>query len=179
MEYGLENQFNVAKESPMLQILKVDFHLVGPKNLVVVPFWVGLLGEELFFIAILDAGGSRNARSKLKDTAVVALQLVGVTRHIGTRPDEAHLSNQHVDKFCKAVRLAVAQPMTHARDAWVAGSGNSIAFRLVVHGSELTDSEWFAVLTNAFLHEKHRTSRIDSDEDSNDQKGQKQHNKSY
>lgn len=179
MEYGLENQFNVAKESPMLQILKVDFHLVGPKNLVVVPFWVGLLGEQFLFVAVFDAGGSRNARTKLKDAAVIALELVGVTRHIGTRTDEAHLPDQYVDKLCKAVHLAVAQPMAHARDAWVAGSGNSIALRLVVHGSELTDSEWFAVLTNAFLHEKHRTFRIDSDEDGDDQKRQKQHNKSY
>ena len=163
----------------MVEIVKIDFHFVRPNDVVIVPFRVGLLGKELFFIAVFDAGGTRNARTKLKDAAVIALQLVGVTRHIGTRTDEAHLPDQYIDKFCKAFHLAVAQPMAHARDTWVAGSGNSIAFRLVMHGSEFTDSERFAIFTNAFLHEKHRTSRIDSDEDGDDQKRQKQHNKSY
>ncbi len=46
--------------------------------------------------------------------------------------------------------------MAHARDARVVGCGDGIAFRLMMHGSELADSEWLAVLSNAFLHKEHR-----------------------
>ena len=179
MENSFENQLNVAQKCPIFQIIKVDFHFVGPNDVVVVPFRVGLLGEKFFLIAVFDAGGSRNARTKLKDAAVIALELVGVTRHIGTRTDEAHLPDQYVDKLCKAVHLAVAQPMAHARDAWVAGRGNSITLRLVVHGSKLTDSERFAIFSNAVLHKKYRPFRVDFDEDADDEQGQKQQNKPY
>ena len=59
--------------------------------------------------------------------------------------------------------------MAHARDAWVVGSGDAVAFRLMQHGTKLTDFERFAVFSNAFLHEKHRPFRIDFDEDSDDE----------
>ena len=46
--------------------------------------------------------------------------------------------------------------MAHARDARVVGCSDRITFRLMMHGSELADSEWLAVLSNAFLHKEHR-----------------------
>ncbi len=60
----------------MVQIIKVDFHLVGPDDVVVIGFWIGLLGQY---------------------SSVVALQLVGIARHIGARSDEAHLPDQNIN----------------------------------------------------------------------------------
>ena len=97
MENGLQNQFDVAQKRPILQVLKVDFDLVRPDNVVIVPFWVGLLGKQFLFVTVFDAGGTCDAWTKLQDLSVVALKLVGVTWHIGTRPNEAHLSNQNID----------------------------------------------------------------------------------
>ena len=69
--------------------------------------------------------------------------------------------------------------MAHACDARVVGSSNGVAFRLVSHGSELADPEWFAILPNAMLKEKHGALRIDFYENSDDQKRQKQQNKTH
>lgn len=173
MENSFENQLNVAQKCPIFQIIKVDFHFVGPNDVVVVPFRVGLSGKELFLIAVFDAGGSRNARTKLKDAAVVALQLVGVTGHIGTRPDEAHLPNENINQFSKAIHFAVAQPMAYACDSWVIGCSNAVALGLVCHGAELAYPEGFAILPNAMLHEKHGTFRIDFYQNGNNQQRQK------
>ena len=58
----------------MLQIIEVDSDLVGPDDGVVVGLRVGLLGEELLFVAVFDAGRSGDARAELQQAAVVALQ---------------------------------------------------------------------------------------------------------
>ena len=81
----------------MVQIIKVDFDLVGPDDGVVVGFRVGLLGEQFLFVAVFDAGGAGDARAQLQQAPVVATELVGIARHVGARPDEAHLPNQNVD----------------------------------------------------------------------------------
>ena len=67
--------------------------------------------------------------------------------------------------------------MAHACDARVVGCGDGVAFRLVEHCAELADSEWFAILPNAMLKEKHGAFRIYFYENSDDQKRHKQHNK--
>ena len=81
----------------MVQIIKVDFDLVGPDDGVVVGFRVGLLGEQFLFVAVFDAGWTGDAGAQLQQASVVAFELVGVARHVGTWPDEAHLPNQNVD----------------------------------------------------------------------------------
>ena len=77
----------------MVQIVEIDFHFVRPNNVVIIPFWVGLLGKEFFFVAVFDAGRTGDAWTKLEYAALVALKLVGVALHIGARPDEAHLTD--------------------------------------------------------------------------------------
>ena len=67
--------------------------------------------------------------------------------------------------------------MAHFCDTRVIGCSNAVAFGLVCHGAELTDPERFAVFTDAPLHEKHRTFRIDFNKNSDNQQRQKQHNK--
>ncbi len=141
----------------MVQVIQVDFHLVGPNDVVIIGLWVGLLGKQFFLVAVFDAGGTSDARTELQDTTVVALQLVGIARYVGARSDEAHLADEDVDQFGQAVHLAVAQPMTHARDARVVGRSDTISFGLVKHRAELEDPEGLAVFSNAFLQEKHRT----------------------
>ena len=45
MKHRFENQLNVAEKAPMIEISKIDFHLVGPDDIVVVSFRIGLLGK--------------------------------------------------------------------------------------------------------------------------------------
>ncbi len=141
----------------MVQVIQVDFHLVGPNDGVIIGLWVGLLGKQFFFVAVFDAGGTCNAGTKLKDATVIALQLVGIAGHIRARSDEAHLTDEDVDQFGQAVHFAVAQPMAHARDAWIVGRGDTVAFGLVKHRAKLEDPEGLAVFSYAFLQEKHWT----------------------
>ena len=178
VKYRLENQLNVAKETPVVQIIEVDANFVGPNDSIVIGLGVGLLGEEFFFIAVFDTGQTRDARAELKDATVVALQHVGIARHIRAWPHEAHLSDEDVDKFGEAVHLAVAQPVAHARNARIVGRGDAVALGLVIHGSELTDLERLASPTDASLHEKHRAFRVDLDEDADDKQGPEEHDKS-
>ncbi len=154
-EYGLENQLDITKKAPVVQIIQVDFHLVRPNDIVVISLWIGLLGEQFFLITIFDTGWTRNAWAELENTTVITFQLVGIARHVGAWTDETHLSDKNINQLGKAIHLAMPQPMAHARDAGVVGCGDRIAFRLMMHSSELTDSEWLAVLSNAFLHKKH------------------------
>ena len=163
----------------MVEIFKVDLHFVGPNDIVVIPFWVGLLGEQFFLVAVLDAGGACDAGTELEDTAVVALQLVGITRHIRSRSDETHLSDKDIDELGEAIHLTMTQPMANPRHPWIVGYGNGIALRLHVHSTELADSERFAVFSNAPLHEENRTFRVDFDEDGNEKQRKKQKNKTH
>ena len=73
----------------------------------------------------------------------------------------------------------MAQPMSHACDARVVGSSDSVAFRLVEHRAELADSEWLAVFPNTPLQEESRPFRVQFDEHGNDEQRQKQHHKSH
>ena len=92
----------------MVQIVKVNLYLVGPDDVVVVGFRVGLLGQKFLLVAVFDAGGTGDAWAELQDAAVVALQLIGVARHVGARSYKTHLSDQHVDQLSKAVYLTMA-----------------------------------------------------------------------
>ena len=179
MKNRLENQLDISPKTPMVEIVEIDFDLVGPKDGVVVGFGVGLLGEKFLLVAIFDACGACDARAELQDPAVVALQLVGIAGHVGTRADETHLPDEDVDQFGEAVHLAVAQPMSHARDARVVGRRDGVALSLMVHGPKLADAERLAIPADAPLHEKDRPFRVDLDEDGNDKQRQKKHKKTY
>ena len=161
----------------MVQIIKVDFHLVGPNDIVVIPFGIGLLGKQFFLVAVLDAGRSGNARTKLQNPTIITLQLVGITRHIGAWPNKAHLSDEDIDQLGEAVHLAVTQPMAYPCNSRIVGNGDGIALGLLVHGAELTDTERLALLSDAPLKEKKRSLGVQFDEDSDNKQGKKQQNK--
>ena len=163
----------------MVQIIKVDFHLVGPNDIVVIPFGIGLLGEQFFLVAVLDAGGTCDAGTELKNTAVIALQLVGIAWHIGPRPNKAHLSDEDIDQLGEAVHLAVTQPMAYPCNSRIVGNGDGIALGLLVHGAELTDSKRLTLLSNAPLQEKQRSLGVQFDEDGDNKQGKKQQNKPH
>ena len=163
----------------MVQIIKIDFHFIGPDDLIIVSFRIGLLGKQLFLVAVLDAGWPCDAWAELQDASVVALQLVGIAGHIGSWAYKTHLPNEDIDQLGETVHFAVTQPMAHACDARVVGRSDRVAFRLMEHGAKLTDPERFSVFTYAFLHEKCRTFRIDLDEYGNDKQRQKQHDKTH
>ena len=163
----------------MVEIVKIDFHFVRPNDVVIVPFRVGLLREQLLFVTVFDTGGTRDAWTKLLDTTVVALKLVGITRHIGTRPHEAHLSNKDIDKLGETIHLAVAQPTTYPSHPRIIGRGDGNALRLHMHGAKLADSKRFAVFSNTPLHKENRTFRIEFDENSDKQQWKKQKDKAY
>ena len=67
--------------------------------------------------------------------------------------------------------------MADAGDARVGGSRHRVALRLVDHGAELADSEWFSVLPDAPLHEKDRAFRVGFDEDGDDEQRNGEHDK--
>jgi len=178
LKNSLENQLNVTQKHPIVQIFKIDFHLIGPNDIVVVPFWVSLLGKQFFLIAVFDAGWTSNARAELQYAAVVALKLVSITRYIRAWAYETHLPYKYIDQFSQTIHLTMAQPMADASDTQVAGNGDRVSFRLVGHGAELADTEGFAVFSDTCLHEKDRAIRIQFDEYGDDEQGKKQHNKS-
>ncbi len=163
----------------MVKVIQVDFHLIWPNYIIIIGFRVCLLGKQFFLFPVFYAGRSCDAGAKLKDATVVALQLVGIARHIGAWPNEAHLSNEDIDQLGEAVHLAVAQPVAHACNAWVVGRGDRVAFGLVVHGTELTNPERLAAFSDAFLEKENRTFRVDLDKNGNGQQWQKEHNKAY
>ena len=140
----------------MVQVIQVDFHLVRPDDIVIISLRVRLLGKQFFLVTVLDTCRAGNARTELQNAAVFTFQLVSIARHIRAWTNKTHLADKHIDQLSETINLAMAQPMAHARDARVVGCGDRIAFRLMMHGSELTDSEWLAVLSNAFLHKEHR-----------------------
>ena len=179
LDDSLENQLNVAEETPIFEIIEIDFYLVRPDDIIVIPFRVRLLGEQFFLVAILNAGRSGDAWAELKDASVVTFQLVGIAWHIGAWPDEAHLPNQNIDQFRKAIHFAMAQPMADARDARVARYRDAVALGLFVHGAELADMEGFTIFPDARLHEKQRAFRVQFDEYGNNEQRQKQYNKSH
>ena len=63
--------------------------------------------------------------------------------------------------------------MSNTRDARVVSRSDGITLCLVKHRTELTDMKWFAVLSDALLHEKHRTFRVDFDKNPDDKQRQK------
>ena len=108
MKNSLENQSNISKETPIIEIVKIDFHLVRPNDIVIVPFWVVLLGKQFLFVTVFDAGWTRDAWTKLQNTTVITLQLVSIARHIGAWPDETHLADKYIYQFGEAINLTMA-----------------------------------------------------------------------
>ena len=153
----------------MVQICQVDFHLVGPNDGVVICLRVRLLGQQFFLIAVFDAGRTRDAGTKLQDAAVIALQLVGIAWHVGTRPYKTHLSDEDIDQLGETIHFAMTQPMAHTGDTRVVGRSDRIAFSLVKHGAEFTNLERFSTFPYAFLHKKHRPFRVNFDKNTNDE----------
>ena len=108
MKYGLKNQIEVTKKCPMVEIIQVDSHLIGPDHSVVVDFGIRLLGKKFLFIAVFDACWAGNTWAELKNTTVIALKLVGIARHVWTRTNKTHLPDEYVDQLGEAVHFAVA-----------------------------------------------------------------------
>lgn len=172
----LENQLDITPKRPVLQILKVDFHLVGPDDVVVVPLRVVLLSKQFFFVAVFDAGRTGDTWAKLEDSPIVTVQLVSITRYIGTGSYKAHLSDEDIDQFSQAICLTMAQPMAYTSHARVTGHSDAVAFSLLAHCAKLVDAERLTSLADTCLHKKHRTFRIDFDENGYNQQRNKQHN---
>ena len=97
LEHGLENQLDITEKAPIVQIIQVDFHFVRPNDIVVISLWISLLGEQFFFVTVLDTCRAGNAWAELENATVITFQLVGIAGHIGAWPNETHLSDKDID----------------------------------------------------------------------------------
>ena len=108
LEHGFENQLDITKKAPVVQIIQVDFHFVRPNDIVVISLWISLLGEQFFLITVLDTCWAGNAWAELENAAVVTFQLVGIAGHIGAWTNKTHLADKHIDQLSETINFAVA-----------------------------------------------------------------------
>ena len=161
------NHLQVLPEGVVVQVVAVDTHLVGPYHPVVV-FLHGADGAALpvcrfslfadylpdpcqqgLLVAVLHRRGPRDARPEPQQLAVVALQAVGIARHVGARPHQAHVTLQYVPQLWQLVKLAPAEE----------GRGPRHPHRAVgalLHRPELVDGERPSVAAHPHLPEQHR-----------------------
>lgn len=83
----------------MVEVVEIEADFVGEDYLVIVFLRIRLLGEKVFFIAVFQGGRPRDAGTQLEDLTVLPFQLVGIARHVGTRSDETHVTDQYVPEF--------------------------------------------------------------------------------
>ena len=94
------------------------------------------------------------------------------------RPDQAHLTLEHIDQLGQFVQAALSQQPSHPRHPRIianledeardlAAAAHLVQHRLGVdnHGAELEAAEVPAVEPDAILLEEHRTRRIQLDRD--------------
>src|SRR6266849_525374 len=122
-------------------------------------------------VTVLDlgpAGDSRLHREPLHVVRDLPLEFVDELRPLGTRPDEAHVAEQHIEELGELVESYPTEEsphVGHARVAWLGPYRSRGPLRVVAHGAKLVEDEDAAIQTGAGLAVQDRPGGLELDRD--------------
>ena len=94
---GVKDQLNVIEKSNVFTIdqIKLKFPRQNFRGIKILS--IGLPGKNLFFPNIRSCRRPRNPGPGKKQTAIFLRVVLRVFRNFRTRPNDAHLAQQHID----------------------------------------------------------------------------------
>lgn len=146
---GREDDFYIAKEGDVLDVLQIEVNLCFPSD------------------GVASANLSKSAESL---TYGVAFALFGghenhVTHELGSRPDYGHVALEDVEEFREFVEAGAAEELAVGVQPHVVGEQVPLRVTLVGHGAELDKIEDFLILAGARLREEGVALHLDCAED--------------
>ena len=141
-------------EGSVAGVLAVDAQFFGIDHFVVIFFRIWLRGKQPFLVGESKRVGTRVAGFDVQDDPVFSFKLAGLRCHIGSRAHEAHLAFQDVPQLGQLVDLAPSQKPSKGSDAAVAFKCDARFLITDPHTAKLENSEWLALVPNAYLTEK-------------------------
>ena len=135
---GREDDFHVAKEGDVLDVLQIEVNLCFPSD------------------GVASANLSKSAESL---TYGVAFALFGghenhVAHELGPRPDYGHVALEDVEEFGQFVEAGGAEELAVGVQPHVVGEQVPLRVTLVGHGAELDELEDFFIFTGARLRKE-------------------------
>jgi hypothetical protein len=115
--------------------------------------------QDGLLVAVGDRGEVGEAGAHLEDAGVRLRETLHVARHLGARPDEAHVADEDVPELGQLVELEAAEHAADAGDARVAAGRHLGPARRLPHRAELQDAERPPAPAGADLPEEHRAGR--------------------
>ena len=155
----------------MLRILQVQFNLLRQAISQIKSFHISRAAQERFFIAEQHRGHVRDARLELQNLALLRGVALHISRHLGTRPHEAHIAHQHVPELGQFIQLGLAQKAADPGDARILVFGQRHAHVVGIddHGPEFPDAERLPELADPGLPVEDGTPASELDQQANQQ----------
>ena len=146
---GREDDFYIAKEGDVLDVLQIEVNLCFPSD--------GVASADL----------SKSAESL---TYGVAFALFGghenhVAHELGPRPDYGHIALEDVEEFRELVEARAAEELAVFGKAHIVREQVAVCVLLVGHGAELDKIEDLLILARAGLREEGVAMHLDGTED--------------
>ena len=164
-----KNYFQIQKERVMVQIVKIEPHLVWVNHLIVVLVRVLHLSQQRLLIPILQRRRTRKTRTQGKNFTVRALQLVSIAGHIRTWSHHAHLPSKDIPELGQLIQFSSTEEGPQFRDTTVSRHRDSGAITSPRHGTKLMHDEQFTILPHPTLAEEDRSSIHQTNQQSNQQ----------
>lgn len=110
-----EYEPDVVDETCVGHIFEIDGELVGHHLLDICPVGVVGGGENLVLIAVSYRCQGCDAGPDLEHSHLLGRIHVDISPHLGARPHERHVADEHVDKLRQLVELVLADIISGAR----------------------------------------------------------------
>ena len=160
---GVADPFEVVERGGAVEVVEGDADFVGSDNGFEVAEGVRVLGEDVGFAEVLDAGGVSEAGADAEEAGVLGPELAGELGANRAGADPCHITAEDVEELWELVDFGAAEECADAGDAGVRAEGEGLAGHIDAHGAEFEDVEAAEATAGALLAEEDGPGRGEAD----------------
>ncbi len=137
----------------MISIVReVHFDLLRPDDLIIVPPRIVGLCKQLFFVAEIQCGRTRDTGAQPEDIAGFTGEPVGIPGNVGPGAHERHGAGKHVPELRQLVEFVPPEKPSDWGDTGIGSCGNRpLGLRSGIHGPEFDRREELTVSSHPLL----------------------------
>ena len=174
---GVADPFEVVERGGAVEVVEGDADFVGGDDGLEVSEGVRVLGEDVGFAEVFDAGGIGEAGADAEEAGVLGPELAGEFGANRAGANERHVAAEDVEELWKFVDFGAAEECADGGDAGVRAEGEGVAGEIDAHGAELEDVEAAEATAGALLAEEDRAGRGKADGEGGGEKDRSDENK--
>ena len=151
---GVADPFEVVEGGRAVEVVEGDADFVGGDDGLEVSEGVRVLGEDVGFAEVFDAGGIGEAGTYAEEMVVVGTEFAGKFGTDGTGPNDGHVAAEDIPELREFIDFGAAKECADGGDSGVGTEGVGVARQVDAHRAEFEDVEAAEAAASAKLAEE-------------------------